>query len=257
MKIPNSWTTNRLTALLPVAVMAILGCVIAFGWEARQARPSAGALAAGIAALDANDYAAAHRVFQTLADKNEPAAELWLAHLYQDGLGVAPNAQQAATLLTKAANAGSAPAAERLGKLYLDGDGVLQDPVAAKQWLSRAAQQGDAVAQRELGRLYAQGLGTAKDPRKAYVWLDIAARNGDAQASQWRDKVLATLTPADAAHAAADAAEQLRLLTADARGGAPAAKTARDSAGTATHDGPIDSALEPDGKPIALAATSR
>jgi TPR repeat protein len=223
MKIPSFPTTIRsgkpLTMLLPVAVLAILSSAIAFGWQDRQTQPSGSTLAEGIAALDANDYAKAHRVFQALADKNNPAAELWLAHLYQDGLGVAPNTQQAVTLLTKAADAGSARAAAQLGKLYLDGHGVLQDTGAAKQWLSRAAEHGDAAAQRELGLIYAQGLGTAKDPRQAYVWLNIAARDGDAQAAQWRDRVLAALTPAEAARASGEAAAQERLLTADAQSG--------------------------------------
>jgi TPR repeat protein len=234
MKVPSLPMANRpatpLATLLPFVVVAILSSAIAFGWEARQARPTGDALADGIAALDSNNYATAHRVFQTLADRNDPAAELWLAHLYQDGLGVAPNAQQAVTLLTKAADAGSAPAATQLGKLYLQGDGVLQDATAAKQWLSRAAQQGDAIGQRELGLLYQQGFGTAKDPRKAYVWLDIAARGGDAQALRWRDRVLATLTPTDAAQAAVEAADQQRLLTANARSGH--APDTKDNAGT-------------------------
>jgi TPR repeat protein len=211
--------------LLPVVVLAILSSAIAFGWQGRSTQPSGSTLAEGVAALDANDYATAHRVFQARADKNDPTAELWLAHLYQDGLGVAPNTQQAMTLLTKAADAGSARAAAQLGKLYLDGNGVLQDAGAAKQWLSRAAQHGDAAAQRELGLMYAQGLGTAKDPRQAYVWLNIAARDGDAQAAQWRDRVLAGLTPAEVEQAAGEAAAQERLLTAESPGGpAPSAK---------------------------------
>jgi TPR repeat protein len=223
MKLPSFPTTGTtataLAALLPFVVVAMLAGASAVVWKSIPARSDPGSLTAGIAALDANDYATARRVFQTLADKNDPAAELWLAHLYQDGLGVAPNAAQAVTLLTKAADAGSARAAGQLGTLYLHGDGVLQDAGAAQRWLSLAAQHGDAVAQRELGLLYAQGLGTAKDPQKAYVWLNIAARDGDAQAALQRDRVLASLAPTEAAQATAAATDQQRLLTAEAQSG--------------------------------------
>src|SRR6266446_3045837 len=165
---------SRLATLLSWALLVAFGAAIAFGWQAMPVRSGGGALADGIAALHVSDYATARRVFEGLADKNDPAGEIWLAHLYQEGLGIAPDARQAVTLLTKAADAGSAEAAGRLGKLYLDGDGVLQDVGAAQSWLTHAAQAGDVAAQRELGLLYENGLGTAKDSRKAYVWLDIA-----------------------------------------------------------------------------------
>jgi len=230
---PIGW---RATLLTWVALVVAVGAALAFHVPAVPARPGGGGLGDGIAALHAGDYPAARRIFQALADRSDPAGELWLAHLYREGLGVAPDAQQAAALLTKAADAGSAVAAGALGKLYLDGDGVLQDAGAAQTWLRRAAQHGDAAAQRELGLLYERGLGTAKDPRTAYVWLDIAARNGDAAARQGRDRVLVTLPPDEAAHAAAEAAETLRQVTAEAgSGGGAGAKegATKDGADTA------------------------
>lgn len=231
MKITRIPPAAGLVAPLSWALLIAFGAALVFGWQAFPARPAGTELADGIAALHASDYATARQVFQTLADKNDPAGEIWLAHLYQEGLGVAPDARQAVTLLTKAADAGSAEAAGRLGKLYLDGDGVLQDVGAAQSWLTRAAQAGDVAAQRELGLLYDNGLGTAKDPRKAYVWLDIAARNGDAQARLSRDRVLATLTPDEAARAGAEAAATLRPLTTNTRSGPGLA--AQDDAKTA------------------------
>jgi len=194
----------------------VLGGVASLG-AARTLLPArpGGDLARGIAALQAGDYATAHTAFEELANKNDPAGEMWLAHLYEDGLGVRPDAQTAVKLLTKAAEAGSAAAATQLGTLYLNGNGVLQDLGAAQTWFSRAAHQGDAAAQREFGLLYARGLGTPKDPRKAYIWLDIATRNGDAQAQVWRDRVLASLTPEELTQATAEAAKTLRTLTAD------------------------------------------
>ncbi|HEX3498663.1 MAG TPA: tetratricopeptide repeat protein [Stellaceae bacterium] len=234
MKIMRFPAVTRSATVLSWIILIAFGAALAFVLQAFPTRPArAAALADGIAALQTNDYATARRVFQALTDKNDPAGEVWLAHLYQEGLGVAPDAQQAVTLLTKAADAGSAEAAGRLGKVYLDGDGVLQDVGAARSWLTRAAQAGDAAAQRELGLLYANGLGAPKDPQKAYLWLDIAARNGDPQARLWRDRVLTTLTPDDAARAAAEAAATLRPLTADARNRGAAGT--QDVADTAPH----------------------
>jgi TPR repeat protein len=193
-----------------------------------------GGLADGISALQVGDYGTARIVFEKLANGNDPAGEMWLAHLYEDGLGVQPDVPKAVTLLTKAADAGSAAAATQLGGLYLDGNGVLQDLDAAQTWFSRAAHQGDAAAQRELGLLYARGLGAPKDPRKAYIWLDIATRNGDALARMWRDRVLASLTPEDLTQATAEAANTLRTLTADAQADHAPAKSGGKTEAQAT-----------------------
>jgi TPR repeat protein len=230
----NSWVA----ALLPWAMLVGFGAALGFGWLSLPARQPPSGLAQGVSALQANDYRTARQVFETLADKNDQAGEIWLAHLYQRGLGVPADPQKAVTLLTKAADAGSAEAAGRLGKLYLDGDGVLQNVDAAQSWLSRAAHEGNAAAQRNLGLLYERGLGVVKDPGKAYVWLAIAARNGDAQALAARDHVLATLSAADATHATAEAAQTLKVLTADIKAGpAPDAKPEAKPASPATAQG--------------------
>ncbi|MBV8652186.1 MAG: sel1 repeat family protein [Alphaproteobacteria bacterium] len=233
----SSW----MAALLPWAMLVGFGGAIGLGWLTVPARQPVSGLAQGIAALHANDYKAARQVFETLAEKNDQAGEIWLAHIYRQGLGVPTDAQKAVTLLTKAADAGSAEAAARLGKIYLDGDGVLQDVGQAQSWLSRAAHEGNAAAQRDLGLLYERGLGVQKEPTKAYVWLAIAARNGDAQALDARDRVLASLSQADATRATAEAAQTLKVLAADEKPAAAPAPAAKDAApSTAQGAAPVE-----------------
>ena len=79
-----------------------------------------------------------------------------------------------ADLITRAAEAGHAPAQFHLGFLYGKGRGVLRDPKRAVHWFRRAAEQGHAKAQ------YAVGLALLQqtDKREGVKWLRRAAVQG-------------------------------------------------------------------------------
>lgn len=124
-------------------------------------------------------------------------ATYWLGHMYEQGLGTAPDAKEAAKLWTEAAQAGSVQAERALGLLYLQGEGLFQDFAEARKWLEAAAHHGDATAQRELGTVYAEGLGVTKDPIWAYVWYDFAARGYDREAAKLRGELLKTTSSSD------------------------------------------------------------
>lgn len=94
------------------------------------------------------------------------------------------------------AAAGHLDAQVSLADLYLNGLGVAADPAAAALWYRRAAEAGDPVAQLNLGDLYARGLGVLRDPVEAVVWFDLAARQGKAWAAARRDQIAARLSPA-------------------------------------------------------------
>src|SRR5262249_46957511 len=68
----------RWVTLLSWVALIVAGAAMASGWLAVPARHGSG-LADGVAALRASDYAMARHVFEGLADKNDPAGELWLA----------------------------------------------------------------------------------------------------------------------------------------------------------------------------------
>lgn len=139
------------------------------------AHPAAAAeFAAGLAAYDAGDYQAAIAEWRPLAEAGDRDAQVALAGLYQDGLGVARNSGQAIA------------------------------------WYRQAAEAGHPVAQLNLGDLYARGAGVPANLVEAYVWLSLAARQG----RDWaEDRAAAIAGRLDAAGRAA-AAERLARFTA-------------------------------------------
>lgn len=102
----------------------------------------AGEFATGLAAYDAGDYQTAVAQWRPLAEAGDAEAQVALAGLYQDGLGVTRS----------------------LG--------------SAIDWYRKAAAAGHPVAQLNLGDLYARGAGVPTDLVEAYVWLRLAARQG-------------------------------------------------------------------------------
>ena len=62
-----------------------------------------------------------------------------------------------------------------LGELYLQGQGVAQDFRIAAEWMTKAAEAGEPKAQAMLGGLYATGLGVPQDFATSYFWMIAAA----------------------------------------------------------------------------------
>ncbi|EXJ16566.1 tetratricopeptide repeat protein [Imhoffiella purpurea] len=88
-----------------------------------------------------------------------------------------------AGVLTAMAERGSPGAELQLGLDYRDGrDGLDRDPEASLKWLTRAAENGSAYAADALGKLYAEGVGMAPSADSAERWWLIAARSGNADA---------------------------------------------------------------------------
>src|SRR5260221_13836850 len=106
MKITRIPPAAGLVTPLSWVVLIAFGAALVFGWQAFPARPAGTALADGIAALHASDYATARRAFQTPAGKNDPAGENWPPPLYPEGPGIAPDPAPAGTRLAQAAEAG-------------------------------------------------------------------------------------------------------------------------------------------------------
>ena len=125
--------------------------------------------AEGLEAYDAGDYDTVIEAWQPLAEAGHLEAQVSLADLYLNGLGVAP------------------------------------DPAAAALWYRRAAEAGDPVAQLNLGDLYARGLGVPRDRVEAVAWLALAACQGKAWADARRDEIAAPLSPAQMREARARA----------------------------------------------------
>ena len=85
----------------------------------------------------------------------------------------------AVTLLTEAAEQGSATAMAQLGTMYLDGQGVTQDAEEGLRLLRAAAERGSAYGQSMLGRIYLVGNVVPADSAQARMWLEAAANQED------------------------------------------------------------------------------
>jgi TPR repeat protein len=135
------------------------------------------------------------------------------------GWGEPRSREKALNLYARAASDASSPCASamrRLGRCYEEGAGVAPDLDAAASWNEAAAALGDpdatcatarvveragdlrgageryqfaadaghAGAAFELGRMYANGLGVRKDAEAAAYWYQLAAEHGDAAAQR-------------------------------------------------------------------------
>jgi len=110
----------------------------------------------------------------------------------------------ATRLLRPLADAGNAPAQNRLASIYFwGGHGVPQDAAQAAQWYRKAADQGNALAQAHLGLMYEHGYGAPKDPVMARMWLNLAVSRAPSlsMAVKLRKEVAAKMTPAQIAEA--------------------------------------------------------
>jgi TPR repeat protein len=145
-------------------------------------------------------------LFDRLAAKNDAAAQYWLAHMTELGLGVPKDIPKAISLYAKAADQNSIPAETRLGEIYLDGDLTPPDYAKAFDLLGQAARQGDPRAAMRLGQMYRFGLGTAADPIESYAWSEVAVIEGLGFAKVERDAAFASMSPGDRAKGAARAA---------------------------------------------------
>ncbi|MZH40943.1 MAG: sel1 repeat family protein [Nitrospinae bacterium] len=79
--------------------------------------------------------------------------------------------------LVNDAENGDSKAQFRLGELYQYGLGVTQDNQEAIKWYRIAAENGNSAAQLILGFMYDLGLGVPKDNQKALKWYRLVAKN--------------------------------------------------------------------------------
>lgn len=99
---------------------------------------------AGLAAYDGGRFAEAAAAWHRLADEGEGRAQLALAGLYRQGLGVRAVAARAAHYYALAAAQGFVGAQVNIGEMRERGEGVARDPARAWAWYRRAAEAGNA-----------------------------------------------------------------------------------------------------------------
>ena len=126
-----------------------------------------------------------------------------MGYIYQYGLGVDRNLDEAIQWYSKPDGKGNIEAQCALGSLYQRGIGVSIDYKEAIKWTKLAADQGYARAQKDLGVIYylrgdsfalftigfmyEMGLGVGSDINEAIKWYEKGAEKGDKAA---KDKLL-------------------------------------------------------------------
>ena len=138
----------------------------------------------GLAAARAGDFKAALNAWVPLANDGHAEAQFNVAAIYESGLGVRANSEEAVRWYALAADQGYARAQYNLAIMYADGRGVPRDDARAATWLRKAADQGHAKAQYNLAVFYQAGRGLEKNFTMAEIWFKRAAENGVAAERQ-------------------------------------------------------------------------
>ena len=113
----------------------------------------------GYAADKTGDHASAVAIFEDCIRRwNDVYSMIWLAQLYETGIGVPRDLEQATALMRRGAHTNDDAAYARLARYHYgvalaEGRGTPQDIAQAKTWLRRAAQEGVPEAADYLGRL--------------------------------------------------------------------------------------------------------
>ena len=105
------------------------------------------------------EFTAALEEFRRTAERGDLTAQLNLAQLYLNGIGVSQDDAEAQKYLRLAAAQHHPWAQYNLGVLYEHGRGVPQNYAEAVKFYRLAAEQGDADAQYNLGVSYESGKG--------------------------------------------------------------------------------------------------
>ncbi len=172
--------------------VAALSLAVSFAGSA-----AAGPYEDGIAAFKRRDYVTAMQLFRPLAEQGEARSQVSLGAMYE----LTQDYAAAVSWFRKAADQDDAQAQTMLGNVYFSGKGVPQDYGQAAAWFRKAADQGYAAGQSLLGVMYAGGHGVPQDYVSADMWFNLAATAGNKGAAKLRDKVEATMTPAQVAEA--------------------------------------------------------
>jgi uncharacterized protein len=179
------------------AVLAISAALLAL---APSTVSVAGPYEDGDAAFRRKEYGIAMGQWLPLAQGGDARAQVGIASIYLNGLGIAPDHSLALSWCKKAADKGEPNALYLLGSMYRDGHGVERDAIRALALLRKAADQNFHWAQYNLGLMYFMGEGIPPDYPEAYYWLGIAAAENNnstvqSTAAFLLDEVAAKLTP--------------------------------------------------------------
>jgi localization factor PodJL len=168
--------------------------------------------ALGFAYLDSTSGIAVNeaegaRWLERAANAGDAMAAYRLGTLYERGRGVPVDAAKAIQLYGIAAKQGNRKAMHNLAVAFANGTGVPKNLQQAADWFTKAAQLGLSDSQFNLAVLYERGMGVPQSLADAYKWYAIAAAQGDSESKARVDALSSQISPTDkaAAQKAADA----------------------------------------------------
>jgi hypothetical protein len=115
-----------------------------------------------------------------------------LGRIYVEGIGVAPNREEALKWLSKALAQGHSPSMMTLAAMYTDPSGIPQQPQLVFDLHRAAAQRGNHYSEFELGRFYRAGYLGAPDYAQAMAWFQKAAAENYGPADQYLGEMYET-----------------------------------------------------------------
>jgi S1-C subfamily serine protease len=130
------------------------------------------------AAFRRGDPAAAYEDCKAEAEKGDAECQNLVGMLFQKGLGVPSDMNEALRLFTAAAAKKLPAAQDNLGFIHLNGLGVPRNEAEAARWFGLAAAQGDPIGEHRLALLLLAGKGVEKDTGKAVELLRHGADRG-------------------------------------------------------------------------------
>ena len=169
-------------------------CILALSLVASLAADS---FEDAVAAYRTADYAAALRIYRSMADQGLAIAQFNVGLMYDKGQGVSKDEVQAMKWYRLAADQGRSDAQYQLGHLCYKQNNYAE----AAKWFHLAADQGRADAQSNLGAMYAEGEGVPQDYVQALMWFTLSAAQHHKDGMENRDKAAGLMTPAQIAEA--------------------------------------------------------
>ena len=149
----------------------------------------------GISAFEKGNYDIALREFKFLVEQKDYRGAYGLGLMYDLGLGVATNFEEAVKWYQLSANKGNADALNNLATMYAEGEGVERNASKAAKLYESAAQNGNFDALNNLGTMYLRGVGVTRDYFSAYMWFHLGEMKGDRAAKKNREFVEKKMTP--------------------------------------------------------------
>lgn len=111
------------------------------------------------------------------AAQNHVEANVWLALLYREGLGILQNDKLAFECVLFAAKHGTSSEVQyELARCYLEGKGTIKNFELGIDWCQKAAENGFAKSQYLLACCYLDSAGLEKNFKQGLLWLNKAAQ---------------------------------------------------------------------------------